>query len=103
MREVRRYRYTAKTMEMFLDVLPFDECRYVYDWQSVFSLMPGDWANRSDQLIFRFAIDAIAKSARWYQSDFLHGCHSIGIDHDGFPAAELNRRRNLSPRKGKKA
>ena len=95
-REVRRYRYTAKTMEMFLDVLPFDECRYVYDWQSVFSLMPGDWANLSDQLIFRFAIDAIAKSSRWYQNDFLHGCHSIGTDSERFPAAELRRRRNLS-------
>ena len=95
-REVRRYRYTAKKMEMFLDVLPFDECRYVYDWQSVFSLMPGDWANRSHQLIFRFAIDAIAKSSRWYQNDFLHGCHSIGTDYNGFPAAELRRRRNLS-------
>jgi len=102
-REVRRYRYIAKTMEMFLDVLPFDECRYVYDWQSVFSLMSGDWAKRSDQLIFRFAIDAIAKSARWYKSDFLHGCHAIGIDFDRFQAAELRRRRNLSPRKGKKA
>jgi hypothetical protein len=101
-REVRRYRYTAKTMEMFLDVLPFDECRYVYDWQSVFSLMPGDWADPSDQLIFRFAIDAIAKSSRWYQNDFLHGCHSIGTDYNGFPAAELKRRRALSPKKGKK-
>lgn len=101
-REVRRYRYTAKTMEMFLDVLPFDECRYVYDWQSVFSLMPGDWADPSDQLIFRFAIDAIAKSSRWYQNDFLHGCHSIGTDYNGFPAAELKRRRALSPNKGKK-
>lgn len=101
-REVRRYRYTAKTMEMFLDVLPFDECRYVYDWQSVFSLMPGDWSDPSDQLIFRFAIDAIAKSSRWYQNDFLHGCHSIGTDYNGFPAAELKRRRALSPKKGKK-
>ena len=99
-REVRRYRYTAKTMEMFLDVLPFDECRYVYDWQSVFSLMPGDWSDPSDQLIFRFAIDAIAKSSRWYQNDFLHGCHSIGTDYNGFPAADLKRRKNLSRKLG---
>ena len=101
-REVRRYRYTAKTMEMFLDVLPFDECRYVYDWQSVFSLMPGDWSDPSDQLISRFAIDAIAKSSRWYQNDFLHGCHSIGTDYNGFPAADLKRRRNLSRKSRRK-
>jgi hypothetical protein len=94
-REARRYRYTAKATEMYLDVLPFDECRYVYDWQSVFSLVPGDWADESDQLIFRFAIDAVAKATRWYQSDFLHGCHSIGTD-GRFPADELRPRRNLS-------
>ncbi|MGK2908721.1 MAG: hypothetical protein ACSLE1_02815 [Sphingobium sp.] len=87
---------------MLLDVLPFDECRYVYDWQSVFSLMPGDWSDPSDQLIFRFAIDAIAKSSRWYQNDFLHGCHSIGTDYSGFPAADLRRRKNLSRKSGRK-
>ena len=101
-REARRYRYTAKTNEMFLDVLPFDECRYVYDWLSVFSLVPGDWADESDQLIFRFAIDGIAKSTRWYQSDFLHGCHSIGT-HGKFSADELPRRRNLSSKPSKRS
>lgn len=102
-REARRFRYTAKTTEMYLDVLPFDECRYVYDWLSAPALVPGDWSNPSAQLTFRLALDGIAKATRHYNSDFLYGCHVIGIDQN-FPADELGRRRNLSrkPRKTKK-
>jgi len=99
-REARRYRYTAKATEMYLDVLPFDECRYVYDWLSTPALVPGDWSNPSAQLTFRLALDALAKATRCYNSDFLYGCHVIGIDRN-FPVNELGRRRNLS-RKGRK-
>ena len=30
--EIRRYQYRAKETEMFTDVIPLDECRYIYDW-----------------------------------------------------------------------
>lgn len=84
-REKRRFRYVAegKTTMMFLDVLPFDECRYVYDWLSTAWLMSGDWRDQSRQMIFRFALDGIVKNIRWYQDDFLFGCHVVGID-DGY-------------------
>jgi hypothetical protein len=94
-RKARRYHYVAKTNEMYLDVLPFDECRYVYDWLAAPALMIEDWSDESRQLAYRFALDGIAKSAHVYESDILHGCNVIGIDTE-FPAHELPRRRKLT-------
>lgn len=89
-REAKRYSYVAegKTTKMFLDVLAFDECRYVYDWLSALHLVPDDWNDLSAQLTFRFALDAIAKEIRWYGSDYLFGCHVVGESAD-FPMSEL--------------
>ncbi len=100
-REARRFRYVAegKTTTMFMDVLAFDECRYVYDWLSALHLVPDDWNDISAQLTFRFALDAIAKEGRWYGDDFLFGCHVIGECKE-FPMSELGPRvemkRNVS-------
>ncbi len=81
-KESKRYIYTAegKKTKMLLDVMPFDECRYIYDWLSTAPLIGGDWQDESRQLVFRFALDGIAKNIRWYQDDFFYGCHSVGID-----------------------
>ncbi|RXH31127.1 hypothetical protein XH99_11035 [Bradyrhizobium nanningense] len=96
--ETRRFRYLAegKSTPMFMDVIPFDECRYVYDWLSAVHLVPNDWFDLSAQLTFRFALDAIAKDLRWYGDDFLYGCHVVGIS-SVFPASELAKRVDLSP------
>ena len=85
-KESQRYSYIAegKQTRMLLDVMPFDECRYVYDWLSTAPLIGGDWQDESRQLVFRFALDCIAKNIRWYQDDFLYGCHSVGIDSGYF-------------------
>lgn len=96
LREARRYQYTAegKSTPMFLDVLPFDECRYVYDWVSALHLVPDDWSDLSAQLTFRFALDGIAKEYRWYGDDFLVGCHAIG-EGGKFQMTELAPRRKI--------
>jgi hypothetical protein len=80
--ETRRYRYVAegKKTTMLLDVLPFDECRYVYDWLASAQLVDNDWMDESRQLVFRFSLDGVAKIIRWYHDDFLYGCHVVGID-----------------------
>ncbi|WP_282028453.1 class I SAM-dependent methyltransferase [Paracoccus marcusii] len=95
-REARRWRYVAegKTTPMFLDVIAFDECRYVYDWLSAMHLVTNDWLDRSAQLTFRFALDAIVKERRWFGDDFLYGCHAVGEDHM-FPTSELSQRIDL--------
>ncbi|MBB3810066.1 class I SAM-dependent methyltransferase [Pseudochelatococcus contaminans] len=100
-RETRRFRYVAETKitPMFIDVIAFDECRYVYDWISAMHLTPEDWKDLSAQLTFRFALDGIAKDKRWFGSDFLYGCHVVGESAD-FLTSELTLRQNLSPTSG---
>ncbi|MEH7870309.1 hypothetical protein V7795_24710 [Rhizobium laguerreae] len=97
-RETRRFRYVAETKvtPMFIDVIAFDECRYVHDWISAMHLTPEDWKDLSAQMTFRFALDGIAKDKRWFGSDFLFGCHVVGESAD-FPASELTLRNDLSP------
>jgi len=96
-RETKRFLYQAEGRQtpMFMDVIAFDECRYVYDWLSALHLVPEDWSEPSAQLTFRFAVDAIAKELRWFGDDFLSGCHVVGINQ-GFPASELSARVNLN-------
>jgi hypothetical protein len=96
---VKRYSYVAegKSTRMYTDVIPFDECRYVYDWLSTPNLFTKDWLDVSSQLVFRMALDAIAKSQHHYVHDFLYGCNVVGIDYDCFPPGELHKREDLSP------
>lgn len=96
--ETRRYQYVAegKQTTMLLDVLPFDECRYVYDWLATAQLIDNDWLDESRQLIFRFALDRIAKTKRWYQDDFLYGCHAISIDNGYFDPPTYSLREDIS-------
>jgi hypothetical protein len=95
-KETRRFRYVAegKVTPMFLDVLAFDQCRYVYDWLSGMLLMTDDWFDLSSQLVFRFALDAIVKERRWFGDDFLFGCHVVG-EGTAFPGATLSARMEL--------
>lgn len=97
--ETKRFSYIAegKSTRMHLDVIPFDECRYVYDWLSAPHLVEGDWFDRSAQLTFRFALDAIVKNRRWFGDDFLYGCHVVG-ESEAFPTNSLSKRDDLSPR-----
>ncbi|MBZ9719790.1 class I SAM-dependent methyltransferase [Mesorhizobium sp. AD1-1] len=97
-RETKRFRYIAegKRTPMFMDVIAFDECRYVYDWLSALHLTPEDWEDISAQLTFRFALDGIVKEKRWFGEDFLYGCHVVG-ESSNFPMSDLKPREDLSP------
>jgi hypothetical protein len=97
-RECKRLRYVAegKVTSMFMDVIAFDECRYVHDWISALHLTPEDWEDLSSQLTFRFALDGIAREKRWMGDDFLYGCHAVG-ESDVFPMSDLEPRLDLSP------
>lgn len=95
--QARRFTYIAegKKNRMFLDVLPFDECRYVYDWLSSAHLVAGDLEKMSTQLTFRFALDAIVKNIHSYSDDFLYGAHAVGLC-DEFDSGQLKARINLT-------
>jgi hypothetical protein len=47
--ETRRYSYVAegKATEMFMDVIPFDTCRYIYDWLPSTELMTESFDRRA--------------------------------------------------------
>lgn len=96
---VKRYTYVAegKSTRMYTDIVPFDECRYVYDWLSTPNLFTKDWLDVSTQLVFRMALDAIAKNQHHYVHDFLYGCNVVGIDYKRFLPGDLHEREDLSP------
>jgi len=96
-KKARRYTYVAdgKTNRMFLDILPFDECRYIYDWLSSGHLVASDLEKMSTQLTFRFALDALVKNIHNYQHDYLFGAHAVPLSEE-FDSAEFKERIDLS-------
>ena len=95
-REAKRYTYIAdgKKNRMFLDVLPFDECRYIYDWLSSGHLIAGDLEAISTQITFRLALDALVKNIHNYQDDYLYGAHALPIS--SYEEASLGKRVDLN-------
>jgi len=84
--ESRRYTYTAagKVTPMFLDVIPFDNCRYIYDWLPTLELITNSFETTSHQLIYRFALDGLAKQTIRYNREYFFGGHVVGVNEDGF-------------------
>lgn len=82
--ETRRFSYQAKQTTMFLDVVPFDACRYVYDWLPPIDLVRNALELQRFQLAFRFALDGIAKHTIRYNRDYFFGVHAVGVNHEGF-------------------
>jgi hypothetical protein len=81
-----RYSYVAsgKITRMFLDVIPFDQCRYVWDWLPMPELMADSFGFQGQQLVYRFALDAIAKQQIRYNSEYLFGANVVGVNAAGF-------------------
>lgn len=88
----KRWTYKAKESRMFLDMLIFDECRYVYDWMPTLDMLEKNLDNKDIELSYRFALDAIAKHNRWYNSEFFCGTAIIDQYTIGFRAKTLKNR-----------
>jgi hypothetical protein len=69
---------------MFLDVIPFDNCRYIYDWLPTLELITNSFETTSYQLIYRFALDGLAKQTIRYNNEYFFGGHVVGVNEDGF-------------------
>jgi hypothetical protein len=84
--ETRRYRYRAegKSTDMFLDVIPFDACRYLYDWLPSTELVSESFDFEGHQLVYRFALDALLKHSIRYNKEFVFGGHVVGVNNQGF-------------------
>jgi hypothetical protein len=96
-RETRRYTYRArgKRTQMFLDVIPFDACRYIYDWLPTMELVADSFQFVASQLVYRFALDGLAKQRLRYNSEYLFGANVVGVNTKGFEEPLLEVRQRL--------
>lgn len=84
--ETRRYSYIAegRSTEMYLDVIPFDTCRYLYDWLPSMDLVTESFDLDSHQLVYRFALDALMKHSIRYNNEYVFGGHVVGVNEEGY-------------------
>ncbi len=88
----KRYRYTAKSVEMFTDVTVYDECRYIYDWLPSIHQLKSIYSNESWQYIFRFALDGLVKSRKNYNNEFFFQGSVVSDKEEGFGTHKLQDR-----------
>ena len=93
---IKRWVYKAKETEMFMDVIPFDECRYLYDWMPTIDMFEAGIEDIDRQLIFRFVMDGISKHGHWYSEEFLSGTAVTSMNEPGFNVFELEERIRIS-------
>jgi len=95
--ETKRFSYVAegKETEMFTDVIPFDACRYIYDWLPPVDLTVDSFDAEPHQLVYRFALDGLVKHTIRYNNDYLYGLHVAGVNHRGFTEKLLKPRRRM--------
>ena len=93
----KRYRYTAKVREMFIDIFTFDKCRAFYDWIPLIEFYDVNLALAERQMILRSCIDVIGGKQLGFTPIPLYnsGVNVIGMFEekwakfaDGFPKRE---------------
>ncbi|WP_329742894.1 hypothetical protein [Dyella sp. A6] len=94
--ETRRWSYQAKETPMFMDMLILDECRYLYDWMPTADMFSKAFTNLERQLVYRFALDGVAKHCRWYNPEFFLGTAVIDQYTEDFEARTLKPREVIS-------
>lgn len=88
----KRWMYKAKETEMFMDLITYDECRYIFDWMPTLDMFEEGVADWDRQLSLRFAMDSVSKQRRWYNNDFFAGTAVIDQDKKTFEAKILQKR-----------
>jgi hypothetical protein len=98
---VRRWRYQARLTAMYLDVIPFDECRYLYEWLPTVDLLEHGLDDSPHQLCYRFALDGLGKHLHHYQyhSSFA-GTAVVPFSVPGFEPKVLQPRETIELGKG---
>ncbi|MBS7565658.1 class I SAM-dependent methyltransferase [Mucilaginibacter sp. Bleaf8] len=91
----RRWRYKAKNTEMYMDMLVFDECRYLYDWMPTIDMLKDNLSNIENELSFRYVLDALGKHKRWYFDEFFSGTAIIDQHTKKFRAKMLRKRKEI--------
>jgi hypothetical protein len=89
----RRWTYRAKETDMFMDLVTYDECRYVFDWMPTLDMFEEGVEDWDRQLSLRFAMDSISKQRRWYNEEFFSGTAVVDQRTKTFEAKELRKRK----------
>ena len=77
------------------DLIPFDECRYLYDWLPTIDQMKNAFSNKSWQYVFRFALDGLVKKRLNYNNEFFFQGTVIGQKNPGFEADIIKDREEI--------
>ncbi len=93
--KIERFEYQAKTNNMMLDVIPYDECRYIYEWLPAADQVLRAYEDRSWQYIFRFAVDGLVKNRISVNNDVFYKGSVISKKIDGFKVKEICERRKI--------
>ncbi|WP_211415289.1 class I SAM-dependent methyltransferase [Agrobacterium tumefaciens] len=93
--KTERWRYQAKDTPMFMDLTILDECRYLYDWMPTIEMFTAGFSDIERQLSYRFALDAVSKHRRWYNSEYFFGTAVIDQYTEPFEARILKPRVEL--------
>lgn len=89
---IRRYSYKAKQMEMFMDVIVLDECRYIYEWLPSLHQIKHAFTNLSWQYVFRFALDGLVKQRMKYNNEYFFQGSVISKEVSGFEDKKISER-----------
>lgn len=90
--KTKRWTYVAKETRMFMDMIILDECRYIYDWMPTVNMIEAGMDSIDRQLCYRFALDALTKHRRWYNTEYFCGTAIIDQFEKGFRAKFLSPR-----------
>lgn len=93
--KIERFSYRAKTNTMFMDIIPFDECRYIYDWLPATDQVLKSFSDESWQYVFRFAVDGLVKNRIKMNNDTFYKGSVIAKTVFGFHEKELVERVEL--------
>lgn len=92
---IRRYNYKAKHMEMFMDVIVLDECRYIYEWLPTLDQLKHAIKNVSWQYVFRFALDGLVKQRIKYNNEYFFQGSVISKEVLGFEFKSISDREEI--------
>lgn len=81
---IKRYTYNAKKTDMYMDIIIFDECRYIYDWLPTLHQIKNAFSNPSWQCVFRFALDGLIKQRINYNNEYFFQGSVIDKNVNGF-------------------
>lgn len=93
--KIERLSYVAKETRMYMDLIPFDECRYIYDWLPAIDQMKNAFSNKSWQYVFRFALDGLVKKRINYNNEFFFQGTVVTQKKSRFEAAIIKEREEI--------